>query len=198
VSAPEPASPFGDALPAGRYGVPADPPPVRLAARRYTLVQVAARRRQADALGNAIRSAFGLELPPPGRAAVTGELTALWMQPTTWLLMAPAGVPGEFARSVKHACEGAGSVVDQTQGRAVLHLAGRATREVLARICRVDLHPRVFRAGCVAATPVAELDCLLYQRDDGPSFELFVPASYAGWFAEAVQRAAASSGYEIV
>ena len=144
-----------------------------------------------------MRAAFGLELPPPGHAAVAGELTALWMQPATWLLMAPPGEPGALARSVKHACGEASSVVDQTQGRAVLHLAGGATREVLARICRIDLHPRAFRAGYVAATAVAELDCLLYQRDDGPSFELLVPSSYAGWFAEAVRRAAASVGYKI-
>jgi sarcosine oxidase subunit gamma len=111
--------------------------------------------------------------------------------------MAPPGEPGALARSVKHACGEASSVVDQTQGRAVLHLAGGATREVLARICRIDLHPRAFRAGYVAATAVAELDCLLYQRDDGPSFELLVPSSYAGWFAEAVRRAAASVGYKI-
>jgi sarcosine oxidase subunit gamma len=197
VSAPEPACPFGNALPAGRYGVPADAP-VRLAARRCALVQLAARRGRADALGGAMRAACGLELPPPGHAAVAGELAALWMQPATWLLMASPGEPGALARSVKHACGDAGSVVDQTQGRAVLHLAGGAAREVLARICRIDLHPRVFRASCVAATAVAELDCLLYQRDDGPSFELLVPASYAGWFAEAVRRAAASVGYEIV
>ena len=196
MSAPEPACPFGDALPAGRYGVPVDAP-VRLAARRHALVQLAARRGQADALGRAMRAAFGLELPPPGRAAVAGELTALWLQPATCLLMAPPGEPGDLGRAVKRACEEAGSVVDQTQGRAVLHLAGGAAREVLGRICRIDLHPRAFGAGCVAATALAELHGLLYQRDDGPSFELLVPASYAGWFAAAVRRAAESVGYEI-
>jgi heterotetrameric sarcosine oxidase gamma subunit len=187
VSAPEPACPFGNALPAGRYGVPTDAP-VRLAARRYAFVQLAARRGQADALAGAMRASRGLELPPPGHASVAGELTALWLQPATWLLMAPPGEAGALARSVKHACGDVGSVVDQTQGRAVLRLAGGATREVLARVCRIDLHPRVFRAGCVAATIVAELDCLLYQRDDGPSFELLVSTSYAGWFAEAAGR----------
>src|ERR1700722_19703432 len=101
VSAPEPACPFGDALPAGRHGVAADAP-VRLAARRYALVQLAARRGRADALAGAVRAAFGLELPPPGQAAMAGELTALWMKPETWLLMAPPGEAGALVRSVKH------------------------------------------------------------------------------------------------
>ena len=196
MSAPEPASPFGAALPTGRYGAPTDTP-VRITARRYSLVQLSARRGQSDALAGAMRSAFGLDLPPPGRAATAGELTALWMQPSTWLLVAPSAEPGTLARSVKDACGGAGSVVDQTQGRAVLLLSGDRAREVLARICRLDLHVLAFHPGDVAATPVAELPCLLYQRDDAPSFEVIVPASCAAWFAEAVRRAAMSIGYEI-
>jgi len=196
VSAPEPACPFGAALPAGRHGAPTDTP-VRITARRYSLVQLSARRGHSDALAGAMRSAFGLDLPPPGRAATAGELTALWMQPSAWVLMAPPAEPGTFSRRVKDACGDAGSVVDQTQGRAVLLLSGDRARGVLARICRLDLHARAFHAGHVAATPVAELACLLYQRDDAPSFEVVVPASCAAWFAEAVRRAAMSIGYEI-
>jgi heterotetrameric sarcosine oxidase gamma subunit len=196
VSAPEPACPFGAALPVGRYGVPTDVP-VRITARRYSLVQLSARRGQSDALAGATRTAFGLDLPSPCRAAIAGELTALWMQPSTWLLMAPPAEPGTVARSVKDACGDIGSVVDQTLGWAVLLVSGARARDVLARICRLDLHPRAFHAGDVAVTPVAELACLLYQRDDTPRFELIVPASCAGWFAEAVCRAAMSIGYEI-
>jgi heterotetrameric sarcosine oxidase gamma subunit len=196
VSAPEPACPFGAALPTGRHGAPTDTP-VRIAARRYSLVQLSARRGQSNTSASAVRAALDLDLPLPGHAATVGELTALWMQPSAWLLMAPPDEPGALARRVKDACGDMASVVDQTQGRAVLRLSGSKARDVLARICRVDLHPRTFRPGCVAATPVAELPCLLYQRDDGPSFELIVSASCAGWFAEAVRRAAMSVGYEI-
>ncbi len=138
-----------------------------------------------------------MDLPPSGRAATAGDLTALWMHPSTWLLIAPPAPPGTLAASVKQACATSGSVVDQTQGRAVLHISGSKARDVLARICRLDLHPRTFRTGCVAATPIAELPTLLHQRDDTPSFDLIVPASYAGWFAEAVRQAADSVGYEI-
>ena len=53
------------------------------------------------------------------------------------------------------------------------------------------------RGTCGNACHVAELACLLYQRDDAPSFELIVSASCGVWFAEAVRRAAMSIGYEI-
>jgi heterotetrameric sarcosine oxidase gamma subunit len=212
VSAPEPACPFGSALPAGRYGAPGNSP-VQISARRYELVQLSTRRGQSDSLAGAIRARFSLNLPPPGRAATAGDLAALWLQPEAWLLTAPPGEPRALARSVKDACGEAGSVVDQTQGRAVLRLSGAHAGEVLARICRLDLHPRTFRPGCVAVTPVAELSCVLYQPQESPSargrieprsgsigeearltFELIVPASYAGWFAEAVLHAASGTG----
>ncbi len=54
-----------------------------------------------------------------------------------------------------------------------------------------------FGAGRVAATPVAELSCLLFRRDDTPRFDLILPASYADWFLEALAHAAAGIGYEV-
>jgi sarcosine oxidase subunit gamma len=188
--------PFRGALAPGRFGI-ATEQPVRISARRYALVQLTARRGQAEPLVTSIRGAFGLQLPKPGIASSAGEQTALWMQPDSWLLMAPAGPEGQLARAVQRVAGTFGSVVDQTHGRVVLSLAGDRAREVLARLCRIDLHPRVFGPGRVAATSVAELSCLVFQRDARPSFDVIVSASYAGWFLDAVTHAAASVGYEV-
>ena len=174
-----------------------DGSPVRIEARRCDLVQLMARRGQAATVTEALRCAFGLELPAPGRADTAGDVVALWTQPDGWMLMAPRGAEGELAQRVKAACGELGSVVDQTHGRSVVRVAGERAREVLARICRIDLHPRAFARGQVAVTPVAELPCLVFQPDDVPSFDLVVSSSYAGWFLDAVTHAAASVGYEV-
>jgi sarcosine oxidase subunit gamma len=170
--------------------------PLRIAQPRRTLVQFAARRGRAADLAAAIRTTFALELPPPGHATVSGDLAALWSQPNAWLLSAPPGVEGALATELKAACCDAASVVDQTHGRAILTLSGPSARGVLAKLCRIDLHPRAFGPNCVAATPVAELSCLLHQRDDAPSFDLIVFSTFAVAFAEAVRQAAAETGYE--
>ncbi len=102
-----------------------------------------------------------------------------------------------LARTVKAACGDVGSVVDQSHGRAVLSISGRDARDVLARLCRIDLHPRAFTTGRVAVTPIAELACLLFQRDAVPSFDVIVSSSYAGWFVDALTHAAAVVGYEV-
>ncbi|HEX5328041.1 MAG TPA: sarcosine oxidase subunit gamma family protein [Acetobacteraceae bacterium] len=195
MSAPEPADPFAGALTPGRYGVRTDAP-ARIAVRRCSLVQASARRGQADAMAAAVRAQFGLDLPPPGRASASGELAALWLQPECWMFMRP-GRDDSFALALKTACDSAASVVDQTHGQVVLNLSGAAARDVLARLCRIDLHPRAFGPGRVAATAIAELACLLHQRDDAPSFDVILPTSYAGWFLEALTHAAAAVGYEV-
>jgi sarcosine oxidase subunit gamma len=76
-------------------------------------------------------------------------------------------------------------VVDQSHGRAVLRLAGRRARDVLAKGCRLDLHPRAFRPGRCAQTVIAQVAVLLHQGDERPTYDLYVFAGYAvdflGW-----------------
>jgi heterotetrameric sarcosine oxidase gamma subunit len=196
VSAPDASGSLASVLVPGRHGAPGDDP-VRIARRRCDLVQLAARKGRADDLTAAMRAAYRLQLPLPGHAATADDLAALWLQPNAWMLVAPPVAEGAFARAVKAACGDAGSVVDQTHGRVAFTLSGRNARRVLQNLCRLDLHPRAFGPGRVAATPMAEVACLLHQRDDVPSFDLIVFSTFATHFAGALTHAAAGVGYEI-
>ena len=167
---------------------------VRIARRRCDLVQLAARKgREAD-LAAAVRVAYGVDLPAPGYAATRGDVAALWVQPNAWMMVAPPGEEGALARAVKAACGDAGSMVDQTHGRMVFTLAGRDARVVLQKLCRLDLHPRAFGPGRVATTLMAEISCLLHQRDDSPSFDMMVFSSFAKHFGGALAHAAGQEG----
>lgn len=196
MSAPDASGSLESVLVPGRHGAAGDDP-VRIGVRRCDLVQLAARRGRAGDLAKAVRGALHLELPEPGYASNGGDRFALWLQPHAWMLMAPPGEEGEFARMVKAACGDAGSVVDQMHGRSVLTLSGRRARRVLAKICRLDLHPRVFTPGRVATTRMAEVSCTLHQRDEVPSYELIVFSTYATHFAAALTHAAAEVGYAV-
>jgi sarcosine oxidase subunit gamma len=179
----------------GRRGARTDDP-VRIAIRRCDLVHLSARRGRGADLEKAIRGALHLELPEPGYASNGGEHSALWLQPSAWMLVAPSAEEGEFTRTVKAACGDAGSVADQTHGRTMLTLSGRQARRVLAKLCRLDLHPRAFTPGRVATTRMAEITCTLHQRDETPSYDLIVSSTYAAHFAAALTHAAAELGYE--
>lgn len=146
------------------------PAPLRLSLPRRELVQVLARR------GAAPRG-LGVPLPGPGAAAQDGDITFAWTQPGGWLASAPRA--GEGALLARLAPLGAwAALVDQSHGRTTLRLEGGAARQVLAKGCRIDLHPRAFAPGRVAATQLGHLACLLHQTAPD-AFEVTVFATLA-------------------
>ena len=196
MSAPDPVSQLAAVLAPGRHGAPGDDA-VRIAERRCDLVQVFARKGRSADVAAAMQAAYAITLPTPGRAAGTQALATLWIQPDAWLLVAPPGVEGALARAVKAACGDAASIVDQTHGRSVITLAGRRAPWVLGKLCRIDLHPRAFAAGAVASTPVAELSCVVHQRDAAPTYDLIVFTTFARAFAASLTHAAEETGYRV-
>ena len=183
MSAVEPVPPLTGFLPPGLPG----PAPLRITLPARELVQVSARR-------GAMPSGLDLTLPPPGASASAGDVTALWIQPDAWLLSAPRAGEGALLARAAPLAAGA-ALVDQSHGRCTLGLAGAKVRAVLAKGCRIDLHPRAFGPGRVASTQIAHLSCLLHQT--GPeAFELIVFATLTANALEWLTTAAAEYGYD--
>src|SRR3954463_10756930 len=136
------------------------------------------------------QAALGLALPAPGHAALARDVAALWVQPRGWLLVSEdLALP---ARAKPLAAVAA--LVEQSHGRAGFRLAGPAARAVLAKGCRIDLHPRVFGVGRVASTVIAHGNALLHQV--GPeAFEIFVFSTLADHMADWLEAARAEFGY---
>ena len=109
---------------------------------------------------------------------------------------------GALARGLAQVHAGAcvtfeGWVRDHNEGRAVLRLSGRSARDVLAKGCRLDLHPRAFRPGMCAQTAIAQIGVLLHQVDERPTYDLYVAATYALDFFEWLSASAGEFGYRI-
>jgi len=160
------------------------------------VVQLAARKGRAADLTARLQEALGIALPGAGKAANGGDMAALWIQPETWMLLAPHGIEGACARRVKDAAGDAGSVVDQTHGRSVFILSGTRAAWVLNKLCRIDLHRSAFAAGSVAATPVGGLACVVHQSEPA-TYELVVFTTFLRSFAEMLTHAADEVGYVI-
>lgn len=196
MSAPEPASPLSNAWRAGRHGA-AGGDAVAISARQTALVQVTARRGACDAVRAALAAKLSLDPPGPGGSAASGDLVALAIAPETWLVMAARGCSVDLFRMLGSATGTAASLVDQSMGRVVFRLAGAKARDVLAKGCRLDLHPRVFWPGRVAVTPIAHVAVTLRQVDAVPTFDLIVPASTAETFLEWLLNASVEFGADL-
>ena len=187
MSAPDRLSPFGPELVPGRHGA-AGGTPVVLAERRVDIVQVMGPEAT-------VRDIAGLALPKPGRAEIIGDSMAVWIQPSGWLVIRPRGVEGALAKTLADASGVA--VVDQSHGRALLRLSGIHARDVLAKGCRLDLHPRAFSAGSAATTTIDHITVTIVQIDATPTYDLVLPANFAEAFLDWLRMSAAEYGYEI-
>ncbi len=179
-----------------RKGGRAGDAPLAIVEQPATLVQVTARKGHQTELATAIAGTLGLDLPEAGRVASAADKGALWLQPGCWLIVAPAGQRGELPASLAQALKGIAAVVDQSHGRCVIEISGAEARAVLARLCRLDLHERVFEPGHSAATLVGHVSCLIH-RMDGPTpcFRLLVGSTFAEWLLDELTAAAASYGW---
>jgi sarcosine oxidase subunit gamma len=158
--------------------------------------QVNLRGRAEDvAFAERVRSAIGLNLPViPNTTTSDAGVTALWLGPDEWLLVARPGREAEIVGKLRDALAGQlAAVTDVSEARTVIALAGPQARALLAKATGIDLHVSAFRAGLCAQTGAARANVILHQtRDDGPGgpeYELYVAGSFADylwrWLAEA-------------
>ncbi|MFC7053265.1 sarcosine oxidase subunit gamma [Hansschlegelia quercus] len=135
-----------------------------------TLASVAAFKGREAELADAVRSAYGIELPTTPTRVAAGEVAFVWAGPGKWL--ATATGPVDFSTLPA-------AVADQSDGRSVLSVSGERARETLATLIAIDLHPRAFTSGDAALTHAASISVHLWQTDDAPTYEIAVFRSYA-------------------
>lgn len=144
----------------------------------------------------AVERATGIALPlAPNTVAEGHDTTICWLGPDEWLLVMPRNRVAEIASALCTALDGAfAAVTEISGGQTVIVLRGRAARDVLARGCPLDLHPRTFAPGRCAQSRLAKAPILLRQVDMEPAFEIVVRRSFAdylwSWLTEAAADAA--------
>lgn len=132
-----------------------------------------------------VERALGLALPRPGQVAGDAERAALRVGADEWLLVAPDGHADEVVTAVRGALAGSpGSAVDVSASRTALRLSGRMSREVLEKVCSLDLHPRAFGPGRCACPVVGRVRAILWQVGAEPAYRLLVHCSFAGYLAD--------------
>ncbi len=195
ANAPNPlaASVRDDMMP-GRHGAPEGPAGIFVQMHEYpVMLLVLARKGQQAALAAKIQALFGLALPVRPKRVMAGEMAAISLAPSQWLVTGPPAL----ARQMANACEGLASVSDQSDSRALLRVAGPEVRPMLAKGVPLDLHPDAFQPGDAAATLVAHMSAWIWQLDDAPTYEIAVPRSMAGSFADWLQASAGEYGMEV-
>jgi heterotetrameric sarcosine oxidase gamma subunit len=178
--------------PEGRAGL-------RLWERAGVAIWQIAAWRDADVpiVRSALRKSLRIALPEqPNGAASAGGPSAIWIAPRRLWLVAAAQDAGSLA-GLPDLVAGRAAVTDLSHARVVLRLSGPEARTALAKLCRVDLHPRIFAAGRIAQTPLGQIAALLHCVEETPTFDIYLPRSLAHSAAEMLIDAAVEFGLEI-
>jgi sarcosine oxidase subunit gamma len=144
--------------------------------------QIDIRGEAGDAtFAGAVRSVTGLPLPStPNSFTTAGELACLWLGPDEWLVVGPGGGEHEIAGRLRSAFgDRHAAVIDVSESRTTITVAGPRARALLAKGTSIDLHPRVFGPGSCVQTGFAGANVILRQTDETPTFEIFVLDSFA-------------------
>lgn len=121
----------------------------------------------------------GWKLPSEVGATLAGPPRILCTAPGEWLLVSRGGL-GVGTRETLEARLPAGQVlVDLSEGLSVFGAQGVAVREVLAKGCGLNLHPRRFPPGACARARFAQIPVIIDCIQDPNHFELYVMRSYA-------------------
>jgi sarcosine oxidase subunit gamma len=156
------------------------------------LARVIARKGRAGDLAAAVRSRYGLDLPSTPKRVEQGGLAVIWSGPGQWLAVAEDG--RDLARELTDAIGAFAAVSDQSDGLAVLRVAGPHARDALIKGVGLDLHPRAFGPGDAAVTVIAHIGAQLWQLDDGPTYEIAIYRSFAGSLWRWLEASAAEFG----
>ncbi|MEL6522435.1 MAG: sarcosine oxidase subunit gamma family protein [Pseudomonadota bacterium] len=111
-----------------------------------------------DLSTDAIRSAMAGEVPGARQIVPQGDRALAWMSPDELLLILPyKDVPATLENLNGTLQNQHALVVDVSDARTVFEISGPGAREILAKLCPVDLHPDQFGPGEMRRTRAAQV-----------------------------------------
>ena len=141
------------------------------------MVSVAPFAGQDKAVSAALKDQIGVGLAPVNRVVRKGDISVQWFGHGIWL------VRGDVA------LDGLAAVTDQSDGWAVVQVAGAGVADVLARLVPVDLRAGVFKKDHAARTMLGHMSVAL-TRVAPDAFEIMAMRSMAGTLVHELTTAA--------
>jgi len=189
------ATPLSRIHAAGRHGVKEGAAGLTLAELTgFELVQVMARRGQWSAAAQACTEAYGKAPPAKPQGVSADGALLVWSGPDQFLVLSPRG-PGSALERARLAFAGTASLSEQSDGRSLLRISGARTRDMLAKVCSLDLHSAAFPVGAAAATSIDHTAVNLWRGEDHSGEAVFHLLVFAS-FAESLWRTLLDSGAE--
>ncbi|MCS5590937.1 MAG: hypothetical protein NZ775_00215 [Gammaproteobacteria bacterium] len=153
-----------------------------------SLVMVAMPNGKADEIEAAMSKSCGLSVPAMGQSTQSSDSSVtLWRLQKSQVL-AYYAYEGDDAEANIAARFNAPSAyyTDQSDTWAMIRVSGERSRDVLERICPIDLDPSVFTLGSVSRTIMEHIGTIIY-RDGDDSYVLLTMRSFGRSMSHAIE-----------
>lgn len=145
----------------------------------------------ADFVGEASQ-VLGLELPTKPLTSVANDVTRImWLSPDEWLIISSNDMMFDIEIALRAKLTGHYSIVNQSGGQTIIDLSGDHSVDILKKSMPLDVHPKVFPVGKVAATIFAKSSAVICRTGE-TQWQLVVRRSFADyiwrWLVDAGQE----------
>lgn len=121
----------------------------------------------ASRVKKAVKTVAGVDVPGQRGIAHAGDTGAAWMSPDELLLLMPyAQVEDTLATLAEALAEEHHLAVNVSDARAMFRVHGAAAREIIAKLCPVDMTPGAFGPGRTRRTRMAQVAAALWMTDE--------------------------------
>lgn len=140
----------------------------------------------------AIKQVCEQDVPVSGQILGDGATGIAWMSPDEVLILVPYGDVAARLAAIDKALAGQHYLAaDVSDARAVFTVTGLDAREVLARVCPVDLHADSFGIGQFRRTRLAQVAAAFWRHDTG--FDVICFRSVADYVDGVLRNAAGAA-----
>lgn len=130
-------------------------------------------------------------IPCPWEGERGSNTRVLALAPGEWWIVSDGLTGAQLREQLRAHLDGRDiAIVDLSCALKGLRIEGPAARELLAKGCGLDLHPRYFPPGLATRTRFAQVGVTLACVDPSPRFELYVEGSCFAWLRSWVDDAA--------
>ena len=114
----------------------------------------------------AVKDATGAAKPGQREITSSGDNGAAWMSPDELLVMVPYDSATEALTKIDTALKGEHYLaVNVSDARAMFEISGAGVREVIAKLCPVDMAPGAFEPGSIRRTRMAQVAAAIWMTD---------------------------------
>lgn len=161
---------------------------------RHPLVMLNLRGTADAAFYAAVRDVCSCELPLASNSSSESPAgRILKLGPNEWLLVTRPESPWSENLAIPGA-----TLTDVSHARVAIGVGGNNSRNMLAKGCAIDLHPREFPPGSCVQTNFAKIGVILHKQQHENDFELYVARSFTGSFWHWLTQAANEYGYHVL